>query len=318
MAHLTLEETILELKNTVFSNQEVEFEKYIQDLSEKSNIPINDLIGFHNLIKIWKKAEDNPTYTYANKKDWSNAEEELIYLYYEIFSKNKVIKNGRLKSKSTSIMFEELSHIFTDRTKQAISFKFYQKRDKYIYDDGQIAIKDLANAEEEEIVELKSSQEVTELEFFSPFDEVDNVKHSLDLDVTTKFDNPKPKEEVDLVETISEIVGNMETVGLNINPFFVSLLEMSQRAVQNSNIDKVEKLERKINILQSELSNEIGKSEQVQRDFLMLLNDFSALKKEIEHFDRLSSKDKLQQLNTFSAKLINMTANTGGVLSMTI
>jgi hypothetical protein len=196
-----------------------------------------------------------------------------------------------------------------DRTSQAISFKYYQKKDEPKETLKQTVLDDFDDKGDKGHIEDSYL--------------IDDILEPVEEDSNDDMNgNPLVvKEDIDLIETVSELVGNIESVGIDINPIFTSLLELSQRAIKNNNIDlvfKVDKLENKIRTTQYRLDEEKEKSEQLQKDFMQLFNNIAKIKEEISYFEGLSSKEKLKNINSFTEKLNYMMNQIGGVVTMTV
>lgn len=126
----------------------------------------------------------------------------------------------------------------------------------------------------------------------------------------------KPENKDDLLDIVVDIVDNVETADVDVNSLFKGILALSQKAVANSNQDKLEALEGQVTFLESELDNEKKKNNSLQLEMSRLINEFENLKNEIEYFNGLDGKQKLQQLNNFNKKMKYMVDKFGGVIAV--
>jgi uncharacterized coiled-coil protein SlyX len=335
MTTYTLKEIFILLKENVFSESDIKVIPYLETIRERSNLSLENLKEIYDTMLIWHEEEMNPTYTHTSRgKDWQDGELKVIYLFEKNFKKEKVMKKGKLKLKGKGEMLKELEEILIDRTVSAISFQYYNNEDiremrrrhnrvkketLTLFEDNQEVENneiDLSAFEEED-VDLTINRPMTFEYIEEPFAEVLKNEEEVKYEVI-KGDNSKEqetKEDIDLIDSISEFVENMENVGLDVNPFFASLLTMSQRAVENSNLERIHLLEDSIKNLNEELNEQRQRNKQIQSDFMRLYNDFLELKKEIIAFNNMPSKDRLKNMNTHSDKLRFMIDQFGGVMA---
>lgn len=264
---LGLKDTVLELKNIVFYNkQRTKMESLIDELSHRTFLDTDVLLEFYHMILKWKIQSES--IKNSKKKAWTEAEEIILMFYVELQSNNT----------SNTQIFEEVSEVL-DRTKEAVSFKYYNKTsNNRNQDEQQLGIEDIDNineSTEKSNKDLSYSETKTE-----------------DLEIVEY----KPKEEFDLLSGLGQLVSNISTVGLDINPFFDGLLQMSKKAVENSNVEVVKELNEKLT--KEQLDNDV-----LQAEFKKVYSNFVQLKKEVQYFNGLSSVEKLQQINSHSEKL---------------
>lgn len=285
---MELKQAIQELKNLVFSSEfnDIDIEKYVENLAEQCDIvSVEDLINIYNNMYLWKTQSAQPKFVRGNPV-WSNGEKEVLYTV------TLLAKNERPDLNADDI-FENMVDIFHGRTIGSIRLQYYQiRRDKLGKNDHMVkdsktkyneAIKLLNNNKEEEITE-----------------EITNVK-----------DND---EEINLIDTAVELINNVDKVGLDINTFFVGMLNLSRKAVENNNVEKIENLELELRKERSRNNLLQNKNDQLQNEFSKLYYEFDKLKNEIEHFNGLSSKEKLQNLKKYNSRLQYMVDQFGGIV----
>lgn len=277
----TVKDTVLEIKEIVFGQHNVDVERYALELSERCTLSFDDIKDMFNNLTLIYMNETNPKYNHTQKKIWSKGEDQLMHHYVELALKEKR-ENGKPKSKS--VILEELNDIFIGRTIQSISFRYYETKR---------ALNDVVD----------TAKEVS-------------VTKEIEKPVTLFTMNEPQKDSEDILDMVINLVDNVETVGLDVSSLFKSLYVMSQRAVENSNIGKVEELEGKVEFLESELDKEKSKNEYLQTEVSKLIADFDKVKREIEYFDGLTGKQKLQQLQNFNRNIKYMVDKFGGVVAV--
>lgn len=144
------------------------------------------------------------------------------------------------------------------------------------------------------------------------------TKAKPELKVVPKVEAEPKQSKDDLLDIVVDIVDNVETANIDVNSLFKGILALSQKAVANTNEDKLEALEGQVAFLESELDNEKSKNDTLQAEMSKLINDFENLKHEIEYFNGLNGKQKLQQLNNFNNKMKYMIDKFGGVIAVGI
>lgn len=264
---LGLKDTILELRDIVFKNKSRQkIEGLVDELSNKTPLESDVLLEFYNIILMWKIQSESIKRT--KRRTWTGAEEAFLFFYVEI--------QCELEGTSNSQIFDEVSEIL-DRTKEAVSYKYYNPTiNKKINDE-----EDTDNQQQLDIDDIK--------------DEDLPIGENLS-DTNKEVVEYKPKEEFDLLNGLGQLVSNVSTVGLNISPFFEGLLQMSKKAVENSNVEVVKELNEKLS--KERLDNDI-----LQTEFKKVYSNFVQLKKEVQYFNDLSSVEKLQQINSHNQKL---------------
>lgn len=288
--YLTVKETVLEIKEVVFGGHNIDAEKYLTELSERTWLTFDDIKDIFNNISLIYIDESKPEFNLTKKKLWTKGEDQLMLMYVDFVANQSNEKNGH-KKKTKSSIFEELSDILVDRTAQSISFRYYEmKRETIVKKDKSIQ-------------KVKPNLTVNP-EVFKP-----------KIETINKSD--------DLLDIVINLVDNVETAGVDINGLFKGLLTMSQRAVENSNVHKVkdleeksEELEGKVEFLELELEMEKNKNESLQLEVAKLISEFNKVKTEIEYFNGLNGKQKLQQLQNFNRNIKYMVDKFGGVISV--
>lgn len=188
------------------------------------------------------------------------------------------------EDKSNKALFDDLSEILYGRTPSSVSYQYYHNLRP---------MQELENPKEIEEPELPEESAI----------EVDSLE--------------EPSQSEDLLDMVVELVDNVDSVGIDLNPFFKGMLTLSQKAVEN-NKSKIDELEGEVSFYKNELENEKEKNDQLQRDVAKLINDFEKLKSEVEYFDGLSGKQKLQQLHNYNSKIKYMVDKFGGVIAVAI
>lgn len=313
MAQLDLRDTVIELRKIVSNtNEDLDFDEIIEEISKESIIPFDDIVEMTNLIAMWEhqKTLPNVRKAWGGKKPWVDAEEKFLLVYFELSS---LLNENASKAQ----ICLELGEI-TDRTQEAISFKYYdllkqEKTPKQHKPRGRKKRLGKKTGEQLAIDELHDKESLNLL----TSSEVGYAKPSLEASKIAEipaeiheqavgYRNVQPSngEEFDLIDAMSQLVNNVETVGININPFLKGLLEMSNKAVENSNTNKVQELNYKVESLNKELFEKKIQLAQLNKEYMKL-------KQEVEKFTDLSSRDKLLHLNTFNFKIKDMVDKLG-------
>lgn len=282
----TVKETVLEIKEIVFGQHEIDVESYSQELANRSVLSFDEIKDFFNNLSLLFIYEQNPEISYSRKKMWSKAEDAIINQYVELSSKEKVKTEKGNRKKTKGNCMEELNDVLIGRTVQSISYRYYE-----------------INREENK--DIKKSPKSTN-------------KTSMQKQTKMKLEDSNEKEESqDLLDVIVDIVENVDEVGIDVGNLFNSLLLMSKKAVKNNaDTAKIEELEGKVAFLEGELDNEKFKNESLQLEVSNMITEFERLKSELEYFNGLNGKQKLQQLNSFNRNIKYMVDKFGGVISV--
>lgn len=282
MNNLQLKDVLSEVKEVVFGGHNIDIEKYVSDLSERSYLAFDDIKNFFNLISLYKIDIDNPKISTTKRRIWSSAEDKIVDEYVEIASRETIVVDGKEKNKRKDDVFKEIEDLLEDRTAGSTSMRYYDRKRK---------------SEKENKEEIKPKVEA----------------------VST----PEPQEEVkkksdseDLLDLVVGFVDNVDNLDVNLNELFRGLLTISDKAVKNDNSGKIEELEGKASFLEAELEKEKIKNESLQRELLEVVADFKKMKGEIEYFNGLNGKQKLQQLHSYNSRLKCMVDKFGGVITV--
>lgn len=274
----TVRDTFLEIKEIAFGNHSIDMEGYALELANRSLLSVDDVKNAYNNLVLIKLSLDNPTLSYSKKRVWEKCEDDLMSAYMELSMKEL---NGN-KTKSTAVALKELVGIIPDRTESSIPFRYYHMNDTK---------------------KTKAKPKMKALPITNP----------------SSKPEPEPSKKSnkdDLLDTVIDIVDNVDTAGVNVESLFEGILQLSRKAVQNSNVDKLEALEGQVSFLESELDKERNKNEMLQSEMSRLISDFEKLKQEIEYFDGLSGKQKLKQLHNFNNNMKYMIDKFGGVIAV--
>jgi hypothetical protein len=279
----TIRETFLEIREIVFNGHNVNIDSYSEELVKKSGLSLNDIKDIYNNMALYSIELEEGKQSRARRRIWGKSEDNLLSMYAELASKEKEIdKLGNTRDKSNKTILSELNDILFDRTEQSISFRYYDiKQNKKSSKN-----KDIENSKEQETV--KSEEKPLSKEGGSD----------------------------DLLDTVINLVDNIETAGIEVETLFKSLLTMSQKAVENSNVDKISELENRVKSLSDELNKEKEENSYLQLEVSNIIKEFEKMKREIYHFDGLNGKEKLQQLNSFNKNLKYIVDKFGGVISV--
>jgi DNA anti-recombination protein RmuC len=124
-----------------------------------------------------------------------------------------------------------------------------------------------------------------------------------------------------------DTIDNLDVAGIEITDLFKSILTLSRKAVENSNVDRVRTLSEtnssleenvrvlkgRNNHLENELLKEKERADKLQDDFDKLVNDIGSVWKEIDNFERLTGKQKLKQINSHSNRMKYIVGQFGNV-----
>jgi hypothetical protein len=286
----TYKETFLEIRELVFGEHSIDIENYAQELAERSKLDLDEIKNIYNNMSLLKICLKNPKYISNNKRVWEKCEDELMFTYLEL-SSNELGENG--KKRNRKAVFEEISEILIDRTTQSIAFRYYDLHSNKNKNKN----KNKNNDTKSETKEMPSEAEIIS----------ENISESR---VSESSENKND----DLLDVVVDLVNNIDKAGIEINSLFKGLLTLSKRAVDNSNVEKIEHLEGQVSFLEEELNKEKEKNEQLQLEVSRLVSEFEKLKREIEYFDGLDGKQKLQQLNNFNRNLKYIVDKFGGVI----
>lgn len=276
----TVKETFLEIKEIAFGQHNIDIESYSHELSNRSLISFDDIKNLFNDFSMLYINEQNPELGYNGKKIWHKSEDRIINQYVELAS-NEIVETTRgMKKKTKGLALEELNDILIGRTASSISFRYYEMNR-------------------------------------TPKDKVEKVEKVDTTETVQANDKYNETNSDDLLDMVVDIVENVDEVGIDVNGLFKSLLVMSKKAVENnSDTAKIEEMEGKVAFLEGELDNEKSKNESLQVEVSKMIAEFEKLKSEIEYFDGLNGKQKLQQLNNFNRNMKYIVDKFGGVISV--
>lgn len=291
MAKLSLKETVLNLLHVVFGNKKIENDDvYFIELSETSILNYDTISEIYEIMKVWKKEK------LKSEKDtyWTKAEETLLLMYSEL--------QDELEPKPNAKMYNDLSEIL-QRPQGGIGFKFRA----LIKEDNDNNKRESINHEQQLFINNIEDGELNLLNL----DDQNAPKNNIENDDVNHNNNDiiKTNLNIDLIDVMARLSMNLDTVGLNIDSFFLSLLEVSNKAVENSNEGKIKELEDKIEFAFKQLNNEKYEKEELQKKIKKTLNSKEALTEVINEFNSLPSVHKLQQLNDFTNRLKNILNN---------
>jgi hypothetical protein len=263
----TIKDTVLEIKEIVFGEHNLDIEGYAEELANRSSLDFNEVKDmFNNLTLIYMQSKQ-PKLSFNKKRIWDKCEDNLMLQYVEIACREGATKKDALL---------DLTDILIDRTESSIPFRYY----------NHLSAKKEADAE--------SSKETL---------------NTLNSEVSENKDG-------DLLDVVVDIVENIETAGVDLNGLFKGILTLSQKAVENSNVDKLDALEGENAFLKDELDKEKEKNLSLQEDVAKLIKEFEDLKKEVEYFTGLNGKQKLQQLHKYNERMKIMIDKFGGVIAV--
>lgn len=276
----TVKETFLEIKEIAFGQHNIDIESYSYELSNRSLISFDDIKNLFNDFSMLYINEQNPELGYNGKKIWHKSEDRIINQYVELAS-NEIVETARgMKKKTKGLALEELNDILIGRTASSISFRYYEMNR-------------------------------------TPKDKVEKVEKVNTTETIQANDKYNETNSDDLLDMVVDIVENVDEVGIDVNGLFKSLLVMSKKAVENnSDTAKIEEMEGKVAFLEGELDSEKSKNESLQVEVSKMIAEFEKLKSEIEYFDGLNGKQKLQQLNNFNRNMKYIVDKFGGVISV--
>lgn len=276
----TVKEAFLEIKEVAFGQHNINIESYSQDLSNRSSLSFDDIKNLFNDFSLLYMNEQNPDLGYNGKKIWHKSEDSIINQYVELAS-NEIVETARgMKKKTKGLALEELNDILIGRTASSISFRYYEMNR-------------------------------------TPKDKVEKVEKVNTTETIQANDKYNETNSDDLLDMVVDIVENVDEVGIDVNGLFKSLLVMSKKAVENnSDTAKIEEMEGKVAFLEGELDSEKSKNESLQVEVSKMIAEFEKLKSEIEYFDGLNGKQKLQQLNNFNRNMKYIVDKFGGVISV--
>lgn len=276
----TIRESALEFKKIVLEGYNINIGKYVQEVSERSSFSFSELKELYNLIAMWGTEEDKFKNLSSNKsRAWTKSEDDLIVYYVDLSLKEK--RNKKNKSKGNAI--SELEDIL-ERTRNAINFRYYN------------LIKENKELENKEENSDKNEEIKNELEKTTPSN-------------TNERENDS-EEKIDLLDVVVDFVENVDEVGVNIDDLFKGLLEISKKAVEKNENKK------ELTLLQSQLSEQKEINNELQKSLSSLYAEFNKLRREVEYFEGLNGKQKLQQLHNYNKKLKYIIDKFGGVVDV--
>lgn len=131
----TIKDAFLEIKEIVFGNHDVNIEEYAKELSNRTEMSFDDAKNAFNNMNLIYINEKEPSLSYAKRKKWCKGEEDLVFDYVELVSREKIENNkGDIINKSVKRAFEELEGILIDRNSSSIATRYYEikkQRDGY-------------------------------------------------------------------------------------------------------------------------------------------------------------------------------------------
>jgi hypothetical protein len=285
----TYKETYLEIKELVFGEHSIDIENYAQELAGRSKLSFDDIKNVYNRYSLLKIALKNPTYISGNKRIWETCEDEILLTYMDL-ALTEYNEKGKKKPRKTVIV--ELEELFVERTAQSISFRYYDLN-KPKKDDEKPKTKLKSKHKPKSNTPLQAELEIEVTETLSK-PEV----------AVTELKPAESKDNDDLLDIVVNLVNNLDKAEVGVNTLFKGLLTLSEKAMDNNNSgEKIKRLEGQVSSLEDELNKEKDKNKQLQIEISMLVSKFEKLSREIEYFNGLDGKQKLQQLNQFNDNL---------------
>lgn len=275
----------MEIKNKVFTGQSIALESYSADVANKSILSAFDVKAIYRNMLAMKKYVNNPTLSQSKKTIWDSSEDTIIMQYYKLASRETV----NMKKKTQYSIFIDLVDILCNRTESSIPFRYRQLV---------VANKEVKQKEKGLSVVNTVAQ---------------NSENSTQISAQNFVENCGD----DLLDIVVDTIENLDTAGVEVTDLFKGILTLSQKAVSNSNVHKINVLEGQINGLEETLGEMREDKKQLeeennmlrdknitlQREIDRLLAEFSNLYKEIENFEHLSGKQKLKRLTDHNSRL---------------
>lgn len=256
----SLKDTVMEIKEIVFGNHNIDIEDYIIDLSSRSELDIDDIRNLYNHIALIYESVNKPKMI-KGKKTWSKSEDDFILEYMRL-SNNSIANN-----------IQDISEVLINRTKQAISFRYYN----------------CIREGDEKSSKREYNKETNKQEYIGEVEKIEEIK-----------ENKETRDDYDLIDIVVGIVDNLEKSKIDATILFKSILNLSEKALANNDIElKLKEQEEENKRLKDEIRN--------------LLNDFGTIKEEVSQYSRLNSKEKLQQFNTHNNRVKYIVEKFGNV-----
>jgi hypothetical protein len=274
----SVKDTFLEIKNAVFEDKQID----LSFVSIKSRILIEDIKKIDENYRSIKNSLTNPQMHTIGKRLWQKCEDDMLLHYMKLAQKESIQVNGLVKKKTNNSILNEMIEIevIPQRSESSIPFRFHQ-----------------INPDKKPHTKVKTKG-VKALSIV-PSNEVEIIE------VTEESTNKD-----DLLDIVVDTIDNLDTAGVDITELYKGILQLSRKAVENSNVEKVNNLEENVRVLkgrnnhlESELVKEQERSQKLQEELNRLINDISSVWQEIDQFERLTGKQKLKQINGHSTRM---------------
>lgn len=255
---ITLKETILEIKEIIIENHSLDIERYAQELSDRSGLDLHDIKNFYNLMfEIYNSKIDKE----SKRRVWLECEDNFIISYANMY------KYGKIKEdvKPMRDVLNDLEDVLIFRNGTSIAFRYYNTLSK-----KHNKIKKPKN-------NTKTTNKVEKREQKEPIAKsVEQVESN------------------DLLNTVLEIVNNVEVADVDVSTLFGSILTLTQKAVKNNNSSK------EMESLKYQLKTEKEDNRLLRIELKQLFKDLETLKDEVFKFNNMSGKDKLRNFQEFN------------------
>lgn len=254
-------------------------------LQESFNVSYEDILYIYDRMHCLYLDYKEPLFSKSQKVMWSKDEDIFLMDYIEYYY--SLIKSSNVKSKTKTVLFDELGFIFYGRTSGSVQFHYYELNKK----PKLASINIFSKLDKYSFKEMV----VSETNF-------NNLKEDNVFIEKTDGDGNDDKE-LDLLDMVVSIVDNVDDLGIDINGLFKGLLALTSEAVNKYELIELREsnsvLNEKISSLSSENIMLVKNVESLERKLSIVQN-------ELDRFDKFSGKNKLRKIKDLRSSLNNV------------
>lgn len=231
---LPLKELALDIKNRIVTDENLDVESYVRELSERTLISIDDIRNMYN--NLFSIVNIEPTEN-RKRQPWHQSEDNLI---------SEFVRLSREKDKRVSVIFilKELADILDNRTETAINYRYYNVLMK--------------PKERKKSQKRKYAKRATK-------DKIEKGSHNPAKKLIIQ--NHEQSDSEDLLSMIVEIIDNVEMADVDVSSLFKSLLILSRKAVKNADKEELEQLRKEKIEMKEDIKNLTKDMHLLKREF---------------------------------------------------
>lgn len=256
---ITLKELVLEIKEIITGKHNIDIEKYAEELANRSGLDLHDIKNLYNLMfEIYNSEIDIE----SKRRVWLKCEDNFIVGYANMYKYGKIKEQG----KPMRDVLDDLEDVLIARNGTAIAFRYYNTLSKKPNDKQQKNKTKVVKKSEPKKPKAVKQEEPKQ---------------------------PQQDDSNDLLNTVLEIVNNVEIAEVDVSVLFSGILTLTQKAVKNSN-------GRELSLLKAQLDDEKEDNRRLRIELNQLTKDLESLKEEVFNFNNMNGKDKLRNFQKFN------------------